>query len=557
MLKPTMTILPIRIASSGFYEGFNRVVSLGATLLIGLLIAWIAGFSEQAGAFLNGINEFINAHFGVWYLYAMAFFVIVCVGLALWPAIGRLHLGIDGEKPEFSRFSWVAMVFGAGIGVGLMTYSTAEPIHHFSSNPEVIVGAVEGESVEAIRSTFKWSFFHWGFSAWGCYALTGLALAFFSYSRGLPLTIRSALFAIFGRSLSGSLGHIVDIVAVIAVILGVTVTVGFGVSQFASGVFNATGASWAMSADGSPTLFAMLLALLVVMIASTVSALSGVGRGIKWLSNLNMILSCFTLAFFLIFGATLFSMEVLFVGMWDYLIAFPEMAVTVWNNDGTEVGKALADWQGAWTVFYWAWWIAFAPFVGLFLARISRGRSIREYVLGVMIFPSVMCFMWFSFLGGTAIELELSGVANNAIIDAGLSSKLFAIMNIMLSPNLATAMSVILVVLLFTFLVTSANAAMLVINTIAAAGATYNNIPAANGAQHKFKIHIIIWGVALTAVIGFLLMAGGLPAISTAVAIGALPFSLVMVLMGISLIKALVGDGMRRRNQSLGSAPVE
>lgn len=557
MLKPPKTNLPIKIASSGFYSGLNRVVSLGATSLIGLLILWIAGFSEHAGAFLNGINEFINAHFGGWYLYAMAFFVMVCIALALWPAVGRLHLGVDGEKPEFSRFSWVAMVFGAGIGVGLMTYSTAEPIYHFSSNPDVIKGVVEGASVETVRSTFKWSFFHWGFSAWGCYAMTGLALAFFSYSRGLPLTIRSALFPLFGRSLSGSLGHIIDIAAVIAVILGVTVTVGFGVSQFASGVFNVTGASWTMNSEGSPTLFAMLLALLVIMLASTVSAVSGVGRGIKWLSNLNMTLSCFTLTFFLVFGATLFSVKALFVGMWDYVIAFPEMAVTVWNNDGTEVGKALADWQGAWTIFYWAWWIAFAPFVGLFLARISRGRSIREYIIGVMLFPSIMCFMWFSFLGGTALDLEISGVANNVIIDAGLSSKLFAIMNIMLSPNLAAAMSVILVVLLFTFLVTSANAAMLVINTIAAAGATPDTTSAANGAQHKFKIHIIIWGGALTAVIGFLLIAGGLPAISTAVAIGALPFSLVMVLMGVSLIKALVGDGIRRRNQSLESAPVE
>ncbi|MGI9295125.1 MAG: BCCT family transporter [Pseudomonadales bacterium] len=547
VLNPPLTKLPIETATSGFYAGFNQIVSIGSKIIIGLLIVWAAAFPEQAGIMLKGINGFLNAHFGTWYMYVMAFYLAVCLALALWPSTGRIRLGADEDKPEFSRFSWFSMMFGAGIGIGVLTYSTAEPIYHFSTNPDVIAGTVEGATAEAVRSAFKWSFLHWGFPAWGCYAMTGLALAFFSYSRGLPLTIRSALAPLFGKLLSGPLGHLVDIVSVVAIILGVAVTIGYGVSQFASGMFNISGAAWMMDAEGLPTVSAMLISLAIVMFAATVSALSGVGKGIKWLSNLNMGLSFFLLTFFLIFGATLFSLKALFVGLFDNIVALPLMMVTVWSDDGTDVGKTLAGWQGDWTVFYWAWWIAFAPFVGLFLARISKGRTLREFVLGAAIVPSLMCFIWFAFVGGTAIDLELSGVANKTITDAGLSSQLFTTINIMLSSGLAKAMSAIIVVLLLTYLVTSADSAVLIINTIAAAG----------DASQKASIHIIVWGSALTGVIGVLLVAGGLAAINTAMMIGALPFSFVMALMGVSLITALIRDGMRNREKSVELEPAE
>ena len=321
-------------------------------------------------------------------------------------------------------------------------------------------------------------------------------------------------------------------------------TIGYGVSQFASGIYNITGADWMMTADGAPTLFAQLLALVIVMGASTLSALSGVGRGIKWLSNINMGLglSLFLLAFFILFGATIFVMKAFFVGLWDYILALIPMSLTVWTADGSQHGEALAAWQGGWTIFYWAWWIAFAPFVGLFLARISRARSLREFVLGAMVVPAVMCFVWFAFAGGTAINLELEGIAGRAILDAGISSQLFETINVMLSPVLATAMSVVIVVLLLTFLVTSADSAVLIINTIAAAG----------DASQKHASHIIVWGSALTLVIGVLLIAGGLGAINTAMIIGALPFSLVMALMGVSLVKAVVRDAIREKEGDRG-----
>lgn len=536
-IKPPLKDLPITTASSGFYEGFNTIVTVGSKLLVGLLIIWAAAFPESAGAALSALNGFLLGSFGTWYIYVMAFYLITCLALAIWPATGRIQLGLDGEAPEFSTFSWFSMMFGAGIGIGMLTYSTGEPIYHFSTNPEVITGQVTAESAEVVRAAFKWSFMHWGLSAWGCYALTGLALAFFSYRRGLPLTIRSGLTPLFGRSLSGPLGHAIDIVAVIATVLGVAVTIGFGVSQFASGFYNITGAGWLMKADGTPTNAAMISALVVVMGCSTLSALSGVGKGIKWLSNLNMGLTFLFLAFLLVFGSTLFALKALFVGMGDYLMGLPAMMFTVWRPDGTEAGDALAAWQGSWTIFYWAWWIAFAPFVGLFLARISRGRTLREYVMGAMIVPSIMCFIWFAMAGGTAMDLELNGGANRAILDAGLSSQLFATVNQLLSPAMAVLMSALLVVLLLTYLVTSADSAILIINTINAAG---DETP-------KGKVHILVWGAALTLVIAVLLIAGGLSAIQTAMIIGALPFSFVLALMGVALIKALIRDGLRAK----------
>ena len=548
-MKPALRHLHIPTATSGFYEGFNTFVTIGAKVLIGLLIVWAAVWSEAAGNALNAIRATIDANTGTWYMYAMAFFIVVCIVLAIWPSVGRTKLGKPDDVPEFSSFSWFSMMFGAGIGIGMLTYATAEPIYHFGTNPEVIMGETTGGAADNVRAAYKWSFLHWGFSAWGCYAIVGLTLAFFSYSRGLPLTIRSGLTPLFGTALSGPLGHIIDIVSVVATILGVSVTIGYGVSQFASGIFNITGAAWLMDAEGAPTVAAMLMALIIVMFCSTLSALSGVGKGIKWLSNINMGLSFFILAFFLVFGATLFSFKALFLGMWDYILALPQMSLTVWKPDGdaeSEISK-LAGWQGGWTIFYWAWWIAFAPFVGLFLARISKGRTVREYVLGAMIVPSVMCFVWFAVVGGTAIDLTLNGGAGDAITSAGISSQLFAMINYMLSPALATLMSMVIVILLLTYLVTSADSAVLIINTIAAAG----------DESEKGRVHIIVWGVILTLVIGVLLVAGGLGAINTAMIIGALPFSLVMVLMGISLLKALYRDSRRESKADAAGEPAE
>ncbi|MEM7170006.1 MAG: BCCT family transporter [Pseudomonadota bacterium] len=548
-VKPALTDLPIATADAGFYRGFSRIVTICSKLLIAGLVIWAIAFPEQSGAVLKGINSFILSSFGAWYIWTVTLFVLVCIGLAIWPSGGKLILGRDGDKPEFSNFSWFSMMFGAGIGVGMLTWAVAEPVYHFNNNPEVIQGITNGGTADNIRMAYKWSFLHWGLGAWACYAIAGLALAYFTYRRGLPLTMRSSLTPLFGNRLSGSTGHLVDIVAVVATILGVAQTLGFGVEQFVSGLTR-IGIGGLTNDAGTANTTGILVAIVVIMSASTLSALSGVGKGIKWLSNLNMGLSIALLTFFLLFGSTFFGLQALVVGIWDYLIALPEMSFRVWVGDGDpdSVATKLEGWQGGWSVFYWAWWIAFAPFVGLFLARISKGRSIREFVLGAMIVPSLMCFVWFTWAGGTAIDLTMAQVANgeiskvqdSEIFAAPDGDKIFAMTDYMLSSIsywLAWAMAAMIVVLLMTYLVTTADSAVLIVNTINAAG----------DEGPKARPHIYFWGAALGAVVAALLLVGGLKAIQTAMVIGALPFSVVMVLQCFAIVKAIYNDGRRAK----------
>lgn len=533
-----VTELTIALSDKGFYKGFNQIATIGSKVIIGLLVIWAVVFPEQAGAFLLKIRGWSFEAFGPWYICSMAFVVLLCIALAVIPSMGKVRLGGPDAKPEFATFSWFSMMFGAGIGIGMLTFSTAEPIYHFASNPDTIMGLVAPKSAETLRSVYKWSFFHWGLTAWGCYGIVGLVLAFFSYNRNLPLTIRSGLTPLFGKKLEGPLGDIVDITAVIATILGIAVTIGYGITQFASGMHTVIGADWMITAEGKPTNTAMLTGLFIVMGASILSAVSGVGKGIKWLSNLNMVLSFILLAFFLTFGSPVVALKSFFLGIMDYIVNFPVQAVTYWANADIEPAATLYKWQSVWwTVFYWAWWIAFAPFVGLFFARISRGRTIREYVMGTMVVPAVMCFIWFTFVGGTAIDLELTGKAGGAILNAGQEAQLFATLKVMLSSGAAKGMTVMVVVLLMTYLVTSADSGVLIINTILSGGDD----------RKKGKRHIIFWGCSITAVITVLLLAGGLDALKSAMLLGALPFSAIMILMGFALIKALVRDTMRAK----------
>jgi choline/carnitine/betaine transport len=522
----------ITTRSSGFYEGFNPVVALAPKILVAALILWVGLSPSAAGQVLLEVQTWSTQNFGGWYVYVTAFYTIVCLALGIWPRTAHVKLGQIDEKPEFSMFTWLSMMFGAGIGIGMLTYSTAEPIFHFANNPDTIKGLTTGLDEDNVRNAYKWAMLHYGLTPWACYGVVGISLGYLSYNRGLPLTIRSALQPLFGRAMSGGFGHVVDIVAILATIVGLSVTIGYGVSQFASGLFNISGADWLVGEGGKPTLLAQLVGLILIISASCLSAMSGLQKGIKWLSNINMGLSVFLIAFFVLFGATFFALQTFFYAIWDYLIALPAMSTTVWQAAGTETSVALEGWQASWTIFYWAWWIAFAPFVGLFLARVSRGRTIREYVIGAMIIPSLICLVWFTFIGATAIDLELSGVAQGAIVNADISAQLFETINLILTPNMAVGLSVVIVVLLLTFLVTSADSGILIINTLASGG---------NQSQKQTK-HVVIWGTLFSILIGVLLAAGGMDALRSVMIIGALPFSIVMALMAVSLVKTLVTD---------------
>ena len=547
-MKPPLMNLHIETAQQGFYSGFSKSVAIYSKIIVTLLVVWAVVFPEQAGNVLTAINTFILAHTAYWYIYIVALFFFVCSVLALIPATGKLKLGVEGDVPEFSDFSWFSMMFGAAIGVGMLTWAVAEPVYHFQNNPDVIAGLAEGSTQSNVINAYKWSYLHWGFGAWACYGITGMSMAFFCYRRGLPLTVRSSLTPVFGKSLSGPIGNIIDIVSVVATILGVAQALGFGVEQFVAGMSRIGIPGLTDPGTETANTYGILLALVIIMSASTASALSGVGKGIKILSNLNMGLSIFLLGFFLIFGSTFFGLNALFMGFINYIVNLPTLLFEVFRSDGVadSVATQQETWQGAWSVFYWAWWVAFAPFVGLFLARISKGRSIREFVLGAMIIPSIMCFVWFSFAGGTAIDLTLNGGAGDAIFSVPDGDKIFAMVIYMLGANLGWIMSVLIVVLLLTYLVTTADSAILIVNTINAAG----------DEGPKARPHIYFWGIALGSVVAALLIAGGpgggIKAIQTAMVIGAFPFSIVMVLQCVSLIKAVRND-TKRNNEGVQS----
>jgi len=585
----------IKKAVSGFYQGHSVEIALMSKLFTVGLVIWALVWPANANSVLGSLNWSILEDFNIFYIIMVGFFSFFLLVVAVLPQTGKRVMGGAGEKPEFSNFSWFSMMFGAGLGVGLMVFATAEPMGLWGSNPLVVSGEVAGNTEEALQSGYRYTFLHYGFHAWAIYVVTGLSLAYYAYTHNMPLTIRTALTPLFGKHMNGYLGHIVDVLGVVATILGVSVTIGFGVSQFIDGMYAITGMEWMMDMTGDvprPGTVGLVAGLVAIMGMSIISAVSGVGRGIKYLSNLNLVLSIILLSTFVIFGSFLFAMTTYASALADYLLnyfslsfgaygpqsaqefaaALPEEAkahaadlmagaTNAWGSfDGFRSGLEGAaaqlpedtlvaayeagnagrqfGWQAGWTTFYWAWWIAFSPFVGLFLARISRGRSVREFIIGCVFAPAMVCFAWMTILGGTAIDLELTGNANGVIIAASNTAKLFVTLGEMISGGLLTSLTVMCVVLIMTFLVTSADSGILVMNTIMS-----------GGAQHTGIKHRIVWGVILTGVIGTLLIAGKtnggsdpMEALKSAMIIGALPFTMVMGLMCASLGKALYRD---------------
>ena len=606
-IKPPFTAVEVKRAGSGFYEGHSvEIAVLSKAIMVGLVL-WALIWPANANGVLGSLNGQLLEIFNSFYVIIVGLFFFFLLVVAIIPATGRRVMGKPGEAPEFSNFSWFSMMFGAGLGVGLMVFATAEPLGLWGSNPVVLSGAVEANSEEALQSGYRYTFLHYGFHAWSIYVVTGLSLAYYAYTRNMPLTIRTALTPLFGKLMNGFLGHVVDVLGVVATILGVSVTIGYGVSQFIDGVYAITGMGWIMDLSGeapAPGTVGLIAGLVVIMGLSIISAVSGVGRGVKYLSNLNLVLSLILLLTFVIFGSFLFAMTTYATAFIDYLINFAQLSFGAYNpQSGASFDAALpaeaapfADalragatspwgsftgftsglegdaanlsddvlqaayaagepgrqfgWQAGWTTFYWAWWIAFSPFVGLFLARISKGRSVREFIIGCVFAPALVCFAWMTVLGGTAIDLELTGGADGAIIGASNTAKLFVTLGQMIEGGLLSALTIMCVVLIMTFLVTSADSGILVMNTIMS-----------GGDQDVGNKHKIIWGIILTAVIGALILAAGdnnpMDALRNAMIIGALPFTVVMGLMCIALAKALFRDGQREKSGVASVAPAE
>ncbi|MEP2260650.1 MAG: BCCT family transporter [Paracoccaceae bacterium] len=608
-IKPPFTDLEIARSDKGFYEGHSvQIAIISKAIMVGLVL-WALVAPGNANSVLGSLNSTILEGFNSFYIVIVGFFAFFLFVVAALPQTGKRVMGRPGEGTEFSNFSWFSMMFGAGLGVGLMVFATAEPLGLWGSNPLTVSGDVTPNTEEALQSAYRYTFAHYGFHAWAIYVVTGLSLAYYAYTRDMPLTIRTALTPLFGKLMNGFLGHVVDVLGVVATILGVSVTIGFGISQFIDGVYAITGMEWMMNMTGeapAPGTVGLIAGLLVIMSLSIISAVSGVGRGVKYLSNLNLVLSLILLLVFVLFGSFFFAMTTYATALVDYLINFVSIsfgaygpqagsafdaalpaeaapfadalrggATNAWGSfDGFKSAlegdaAALPDdvlqaayaagepgrqfgWQSGWTTFYWAWWIAFSPFVGLFLARISRGRSVREFIIGCVFAPAMVCFAWMTILGGTAIDLELTGGADGAIIGASNTAKLFVTLGEMISGGFLSAITIMCVVLIMTFLVTSADSGILVMNTIMS-----------GGDQEVGNKHKIVWGVILTAVIGTLLIAGKagsadpMVGLRNAMIIGALPFTMVMGLMCVALAKAMYRDGKRGTLGTAEATPAE
>lgn len=465
-------------------------------------------------------QRYLADHAG--WLYVLC--VNVFLGFSIYLAVsrfGELRLGGAEARAEFSLWGWFAMLFAAGMGIGLVFYSVAEPLSHFSSPPM----AVDGD-VGAAKLAMAITFFHWGFHTWSIYGLVGLSLAFFSFSRGLPLTIRSAFYPLFGERVRGLAGDLIDVLAVIATLFGLATSLGLGAQQVASGLARLS--DFPQGIGGQ-------IALIVVMTSlATLSVYLGLDRGIRRLSQFTMIAGALLLTFVLTVGPTVFLLDATVQNLGFYLQRLPELST--W----TEAYRG-SHWQNSWTIFYWAWWIAWSPFVGMFIARISRGRTVREFLLGVVIVPSLVGFVWLSVFGGAAIHAEVFGAGGMADAAAkDITSALFVLLEQYPLAALSSAVAILMVIIFF---VTSADSGALVIDIITAGGTT--EAPA---------IQRVFWAMLGGLIAALLLIIGGLEALQTASIVSGLPFALVLLVMCVGLYSGLRQEYNRER--SLHATPL-
>lgn len=484
--------------------GALSIAAIGTALVAALL--WEARFAQWlsvASAYADGLLRW-------WYVALVAFLT----AFVIWLGIGRyknVRLGRDDEQPEYALLPWLAMLFAAGTGVGLLFWSIAEPVSHFQGNPFV----PEGMTPEAASVAIQLSFFHWGLNGWAIFATVALIFGYFSYRRDLPLVPSSALYPVLGERAFGVAGQTVDALAVFATVFGLATTLGLGARQ------TGTGLTWLFGMPGSTMV--ELLVVAVVTVVATVSVVSGVRRGVRALSELNLWLTVVLLAGFLLLGPAGYLVGLLVQETGNYLDNLLAMTFYVGANEpGT--------WQSTWTVFFWGWWIAWSPFVGLFIARISRGRTLREFVFGVLLLPTLVTFVWIALMGGTALHSEL--FADGGIVEAvndDVASAVFATIEHLEAPRLAEVlMGAVATLLIGIYFVTSADSGALVINIILSGGRLEPSRPARAA-----------WALGNGALTAVLLVAGGIAVLQDAVILAALPFSLIIVLMLWGFILAL------------------
>lgn len=484
-----------------FPEISPPVFLLSAGIIL-TLIFFSGLFTELADSVFSSVQTWISVSFGWFYMLAVSFFLgfVLWLGFSRW---GHVRLGDPFERPRFGLLGWFAMLFSAGMGIGLLFWSVAEPMYHYIDPPT----GGESSAAEAMRFTFL----HWGLHAWGIYCVAGLAIGYFAYRQKLPLTIRSAFYPVLGDRIYGPIGHAIDIIAVVGTLLGVATSLGLGVLQINAGLNFLTGV---------PQNEGVQVAIIAgVTLIATLSVVAGLSRGIQRLSKLNIILSILLMIFLWLVGPTRFLTGFIVESTGDYLQNL--IALSLWNDAIGQTG-----WQEAWTVFYWGWWISWAPFVGMFVARVSRGRTIREFVLGVLLAPTLATFVWMGVFGGNALHLEIfGGVAIGEAVQENVSTALFVMLE-NLPLQLITASVATLIVL--TYFVTSSDSGSLVIDMLTAGGHT-----------EPPTVQRVFWAVTEGVLAAVLLVAGGLGALQAAAIAAGLPFSVVMLGMCYCLVRGL------------------
>ena len=489
-------------------SGIGVVFYVSAAFAVAFLL-WGALFTGNLSSVTSAILGFVISSFGWLYLIATTLF-LAFLGVLAFSRFGKVRLGKDDEEPEFGRLSWFAMLFAAGMGTGLVFWGVAEPISHLTTPP---YGMAEPGSADAAELGMRYAFFHWGLHPWAVYGLVALALAYFNFRRDGGGLISSVFRPLLGDRVDGPIGKSIDILGIIATLFGVAVSLGFGALQVNGGL------NYLFNVPNNAVVQIVIIAIITVLFM--ISAITGIGRGIRYLSNLNMVLAACLLLFVFVLGPTVFIIDTFTQMVGNYAAALVPMSFNqnVFDSNGT--------WAKNWTLFYWATWIAWAPFVGSFIARISQGRTIREFIIAVLFVPSLVSFFWFSTLGGTAIRLvrQGGGDAITTAVGDNVATALFVTFD-QLPLSLAT--SLIAILLVSVFFITSADSASFVLASMSTGGALNPATPVK-----------LVWGAVISSFAGVLLLAGGLDALQKVAIIAAVPFAVIMIAMCFSLYTAL------------------
>ena len=504
------------VAKSGIFAGTNTLMAIASMVMIAGFVAFTIWDVDYSGEVFSQGKDYIISTLD-WFYVLVVSLVLFFVFWLLVSRFGNVKLGKDDDEPDFSTFSWICMLFSAGLGSGLIYWGVAEPMYHIQDNPFMTREGIEPGGVEAAAVALRITNFHWGLHGWALYVLVGLSLAYFSYRKGLPLSLRAAMYPILKDKIYGPWGHTVDLIGVFGTIFGLATSLGLGVAPIAAGLDNL---GWL---SDNTTNHLILIGIITAM--GTGSAVSGVGKGVRILSECNVWASLVLLIIFLILGPTAFILGMVISGAGDYM--WNVIPMGFWIDTEPE-----RQWQSWWTIFYWGWWIAWCPFVGMFIARISKGRTIRQFCFCVLLVPTSVVVLWMGVFGGAAVGVDLfndAGVVD--AVNANYADGVFKTVAGFGYESLVTPVTILITILLVSWFVTSSDSGTLVMCTMLCMGDEHPPI--------KFRL---FWGITSGVVAGVLLLAGGLSALQTASIVAGLPIAIMVLLMAYGLVKTLHED---------------